>query len=138
MIHEDINIIVEAQGAETRQLVASLINDKLYESGFTNIDAGIASRDDITSQVIASGDLPSLLDEMRALNPKIFDRPVKLMAMPYSDDSTVVHGGPKLLKDLQPKEEVELQPGQGRLMDGTIVSLSDHFPQWTALQEALV
>lgn len=99
MNSEIINISIEAQGAETRQLIASLINSALSEVGFTNIDAGIASREDETSRVVDSKKLPSLLDEMRLVNPQLFERPVKLLAIPYSTDPFLEQDGPHLLKD---------------------------------------
>lgn len=134
MTPEDINIIVEAQGAETRQLVASLISDKLYESGFINIDVGLASRDDSTSNVVDGKDLPSLLDEMRALNPKVFERPVNILAMPFSTPFEVTPTAVKLMKDTE-----DLQPGQGRLEDGTIIDLATYVaPNGVMLSEALI
>lgn len=105
MTPETISISIEAQGAETRQLVASLINDKLSEAGFTDVEVGIATREDSTGRVIDSEKLPSLLDEMRVANPQVFDRPVRLLAIPYSTDGTMEHDGPLLLKDNLSDEE---------------------------------
>lgn len=131
MSPDTINVIIEAQGAETRQLVASLIQDKLHESGFKNIDTGIASRDDATSTVIEREALPSLLDAMRESNPQLFARPVSILAMPYSEKAEQAHVG--LLKD------TELQPGQGRLNDGTIIDLATYVgPHGVTLSEALI
>jgi len=84
MTPEDISIIIEAQGAKTRQIVASLINDKLTEAGFTNIDVSIASREDSTGRLLDADQVPSLLDEMRASNPQMFERSVQLVALPHS------------------------------------------------------
>jgi len=105
MTPDAINVIIEAQGAETRQLVASLIQDKLQESGFKNVDTGIASRDDNTSKVIERDALPSLLDEMRTLNPRLFERPVSILAMPYSEDP--VEATEPQLRTMASNEEVK-------------------------------
>lgn len=96
MSPDTINVIIEAQGAETRQLVASLIQDKLQTAGFSNVDTGIASRDDTTSKVVGGEALPSLLDEIRTANPQLFARPVIILAMPYSEnpvEATEAHMG---------------------------------------------
>lgn len=135
---ETISISIESQGAETRQLVASLINDKLTEAGFIDIDVGVATREDSTGRVIEHDQLPSLLDEMRAVNPQCFERPVKILALPYSTDGTMDHDGPLLLKDNLP-QEVELEPGQGRLVDGTVIDLDTYIaPNGVRLIEALI
>jgi hypothetical protein len=120
MTPDTISISIEAQGAETRQLVASLIHDKLFSSGFSNIDVGIASRDDLTSKLMESDRLPSLLDEMREANPSLFERPVAILAIPYSSNP-VEESEPRmtLLKDRQ--DQVELNPSQGQLEDDTVV-----------------
>jgi hypothetical protein len=111
MITEDINIIVEAQGAETRQLVASLISNRLTEAGFTNIDTGLASRDDETSTVIEEEKMPSLLDAMKEANPAVFARPVKLLAMPFSTyDAREDHPQLALMKDRPDLAEAEPGP----------------------------
>jgi hypothetical protein len=145
MTPDAINVIIEAQGAQTRQLVASLIQDKLQESGFTHVDTGIASRDDETSKVIERSALPSLLDEMRALNPRLFARPVSILAMPYSENP-VEATEPHLstMADHIDMTELsgdapELQPGQGRLKDGTIIDLATFVaPKAVLLDEVLV
>lgn len=108
MESETISVSIEAQGAETRQLVASLIAGTLSEAGFKDIDVGIASRDDATSTVVDRDHMPSLLDQMRAENPQVFDRPVRLLAMPYSQDvaeETVPHL--TLLKDRQVEDDAD-------------------------------
>jgi hypothetical protein len=114
MIVEDINIIVEAQGAETRQIVASLINNTLAGAGFTNIDTGVATREDATSTIIETDKMPSMLDAMREANPAMFERRVTLLAMPWSTyEPRADH--PLLMKDrpdlAEPAPAPEYSPG---------------------------
>jgi hypothetical protein len=141
MTPEDINIIVEAQGAETRQLVASLISNRLTEVGFTKVDVGLATREDKTSTPIDAEAMPSLLDAMKEANPAVFARPVSILAMPFSDvidNERIVHVS--LMKDRPDMlEGPELEPGQGRLEDGTIIDLATYVsPDGTRLAEALI
>ncbi|BDD79604.1 hypothetical protein [Burkholderia phage FLC9] len=141
MTPEDINITVEAQGAETRQLVASLISNRLTEVGFTNVDVGLATRDDQTSNTIDAEVMPSLLDAMKEANPAVFARPVSILAMPFSDiidGEKIVHVS--LMKDrpdmVEPADDrPEYSPGwkaavldiarQGEVSPATIELISE-------------
>lgn len=76
----NINITVSGSDNEGKDLVANIISRALNEQQFSNVALVNA-----IGEPMASSNVPSVMDQVKSLNPEFFDTPVRIWTQEAKD-----------------------------------------------------